>query len=68
MSIKNYSTWIVTCGWCQQNPDKLAAIITSEGVFEIKFKHTQKRDDTPFSSDNYDWINKHIVDQIVKDL
>lgn len=40
--MNHFSKWISTRNWCLQNPQKLAAIVTPIGVFEIKFVPVKK--------------------------
>lgn len=49
-----------------QNPDKLAAIVTPEGIFEVQFK-LRKKSEYPVEED-HDWIRKQFVDKTVKDM
>lgn len=66
MTSKSYITWTQTRNWCMQNPDKLAAIVTPEGIFEVQFK-LRKKSEYPVEED-HDWIRKQFVDKTVKDM
>jgi hypothetical protein len=37
-SMKSTKLWLDTRSWCEQNPDRTAAIYTPQGTFEITFK------------------------------
>jgi hypothetical protein len=37
---KTFRVWELTKQWCEQNPGKLAAVVTPRGMFTITFKES----------------------------
>lgn len=57
---KFYINWFQTMQWCENNPEKLAAIITPKGIFEIKFKISTK-EKYNFEGIDSDWMSKYYI-------
>jgi len=36
--MKSYLLWLHMRNWCEVNPNKVAAVVTPFGMFEIKFQ------------------------------
>ena len=64
MNQKTYLAWLHTRNWCESNPEKIAAIITPYGRFEIKYIVNQPRDIKLEVSEinQFDWIKKKFLE------
>lgn len=40
--MKSYAKWLGLMMWCRTNPEKLAGIVTFEGLYEVTFKPHRK--------------------------
>lgn len=61
MTNKTYLTWTYTRGWCEKNPEKMAAIVTPKGIFEIVFRPMEEKE-ISFKTEEYGWINKFFIE------
>lgn len=62
MTTKTYLIWTHTRNWCEQNPEKIAAIITPKGYFEITFKPRDILSEKGFVTKEYDWLEKFFIE------
>lgn len=69
ITARTYSQLWDLLRWCRANPGKLAAFVTHEGVYEIKFKvESEKRLPTPASSIALQSHSPHVRNSWVRDL
>lgn len=66
MTGKTYATWVSTRMWCMQNEGKIAAIITREGIYEIKFRKADVL--APFPEEiKDDWVKRYFLEPPAND-
>jgi hypothetical protein len=61
-----YKTWLSVSVWCRRHPSKLAAVVSPDGVFEVKYipKGEMKgAEDVQAHHLNLDWVIKRFLDE-----
>jgi len=56
--MKSYLLWLHMRNWCEVNPNKVAAVVTPFGMFEIKFT-PNKKDESEYEVKYFDQLKKY---------